>query len=106
MKRSMDVDAWPGYWSFPGGKIEDNELLSECAIRETSEEIGIVIEKSDIISESVIMHRGAYGVRLTYFALIENWTNSPAIRESHLADDLAWFSIDDLPSPLIPAHRE
>ena len=39
IKRSKDTDTWPGYWAFPGGKIEDDELFRECAFRELREEV-------------------------------------------------------------------
>jgi ADP-ribose pyrophosphatase YjhB (NUDIX family) len=32
------------YYSFPGGKVEDNESDEECLIRECTEELGIKIE--------------------------------------------------------------
>lgn len=39
LRRSRDIDTWPLYWAFPGGKIEDGELFRECAFREASEEV-------------------------------------------------------------------
>lgn len=41
----------PGEVSFPGGKIEDNESPEYAAVRETSEELGIVTDNIEIISE-------------------------------------------------------
>lgn len=41
----------PGEISFPGGLIEEDELPVDAAIRETWEEIGIIKENIDIISE-------------------------------------------------------
>ena len=35
-----------GYWEFPGGKVEKNELPNKCIIREVNEELGIDIETS------------------------------------------------------------
>jgi len=33
---------WPG-WSFPGGKVDPNESLHDCAVREIKEETGLTI---------------------------------------------------------------
>lgn len=38
--------AWFGSYSIPKGGIEDNESIIEAAIRETREEVGIVIQHS------------------------------------------------------------
>ncbi len=37
------VGPWPGYWSFPGGRIEDGESALEAALRELEEETAIVL---------------------------------------------------------------
>jgi 8-oxo-dGTP pyrophosphatase MutT (NUDIX family) len=39
-------DPWSGHIAFPGGKQEPNEDLVETSIRETMEEIGLVLEPS------------------------------------------------------------
>lgn len=44
--RSMSLRRQPGEICFPGGKIEQEESQKQCAIRETSEELGII--ESDI----------------------------------------------------------
>ena len=41
-----------------------------------------------------------------YFGLVEAYENTPDIREPHLASDLAWFAIDELPGLIVPHHRE
>ena len=39
-----DHDPWSGHIAFPGGKLEDGELVCQAARRETQEEIGIDLE--------------------------------------------------------------
>lgn len=45
--RSMNLRRQPGEICLPGGKIEQEETQKQCAVRETSEELGIL--ESDII---------------------------------------------------------
>ena len=42
-RRSKNYDE-EGYWEFPGGKQENNELLIDCLIREWKEELNLDIQ--------------------------------------------------------------
>ncbi len=50
-ERTNDVQHHKGQISLPGGSWEDGEHLHETALRETEEEIGIPIDKINIICE-------------------------------------------------------
>ncbi len=104
IKRSLETDPWPGYWAFPGGKVEEWELFRECALREACEEVGIFTEMP-IKQETIVMSRTVQWVKLNYYWLIDSWEQAPAILEPHLATDIGWFEYDDLPEPMIPHHR-
>lgn len=43
LKRGVSCSR-PGHWSFPGGKLEPGETLSECCRREMFEETGPALE--------------------------------------------------------------
>ncbi|MBR9652329.1 NUDIX domain-containing protein [Thalassovita aquimarina] len=40
---------WPGYWDFPGGGSNPGETPEQCVIRETREELSVVLQDSDLI---------------------------------------------------------
>ena len=48
-RRPNHMRVGPGEICFPGGKIEKDETILECAIRETMEELQIGIEKIEIL---------------------------------------------------------
>lgn len=41
----------PGYWEFPGGKIEVEERDLDALIRELNEEIGITVHKAEYLAQ-------------------------------------------------------
>jgi len=40
---------WPGHWDLPGGGREGDETPEACALRETREEVGLVLQASDFV---------------------------------------------------------
>lgn len=48
LKRGESAPWNPGRYCLPGGKIEHNETLINCAVRELSEETGIVLKSSQL----------------------------------------------------------
>lgn len=39
---------WPGYWDLPGGGREDGESPVACALRETREEVSVILTPDQI----------------------------------------------------------
>ena len=105
IKRSNSTEVWPNFWAFPGGKVDANELFREAALREAEEEIGIIGNPENINAETIVMMRSIQWTKVVYFGRIEHYTNAPAIIETDLATDLAWFPISELPEPMIPHHK-
>lgn len=40
---------WPGMWDLPGGAREGDETPEECVLRETREELGLILAKRALI---------------------------------------------------------
>ena len=47
-KRSLDLEQHSGQIAFPGGKVEKYENVTDAALREANEEIGILINEIDV----------------------------------------------------------
>lgn len=77
---------WKGTYSIPKGHVEDGESSLNAAIRETKEEIGLVVKKSQISEESGSIHyidnSGKAYKRVDYFVVYLN--KKPELRKKDL----------------------
>ena len=90
-----------GTWAIPGGSIEYGETLSEAAIRECKEEIGITLNKNQLrvgpVTNDIFEHKHFVGVYLSAYLIDEQ---EPTIMEPHKCDQLGWYTFENLPEPL------
>jgi 8-oxo-dGTP diphosphatase len=72
-----------GFWEFPGGKIESNELPEQALIREVKEEVGLEVLKYQYIGH--LNHEYSdKSVRL-YIFLVTHFSGIPLCVEGQLA---------------------
>jgi len=91
---------YPGYWEFPGGKVEPSEPVGEALRREIREELGIEIERAYPWLTRVFTYPHAK-VRL-HFHRVTAWRGEPRALE-HQA--IAWQPPDAVRvDPLLPAN--
>lgn len=87
------------------GHLEKGESLTDAMIRETKEEIGILIDSKNLKYIST-MHANFDGIEyllITFSA--NNYNGTPCIMEPEKCDDLSWFDINVLPPNIADTRR-
>jgi 8-oxo-dGTP diphosphatase len=91
---------YPGYWEFPGGKVEAGETPAAALVRELDEELGIRVHALNpwLMREHDYEHAH---VRLHFFE-VHAWSGEV---NDHVHSALAWQCADRLEvGPMLPAN--
>lgn len=102
LQKNGDDKSWPNHWGVPAGKVENDELFRESAIRELEEETGVTVDVTDIEHEFILNMRANNGTRVYYFWVANNWIGTPENIENDKHTSLEWHPIDSLPDLIIP----
>lgn len=89
-----------GSWCFPGGHLEFNEELEDCAKREVLEESGVGIKNikfSTITNDFFTKENKHY---ITIFMVCEHDDGEVKLMEPDKCEKWNWFEWESLPEPL------
>ena len=91
---------YPGYWEFPGGKVEPGETPYDALVRELSEELGIEVRAAD--PWLVKKHSYEHANVVLHFFRVTEWRGE---LHNHVHSALAWQRPGACNvSPMLPAN--
>lgn len=95
LKRSMNKKSEPGLWGSPAGKIEKNEYEFDCIIRETKEETGIEIKKSNLkfLKSTFIIWSE---VHFIFNIFRYDFDSFPIVNINHENSEYRWINVDEI----------
>jgi 8-oxo-dGTP diphosphatase len=90
-----------GKYSVVAGHLDAGETVTQAAIREANEEIGVILMPQDLQVVHVI-NRKSEDERIDFFMRVKRWTGEIRNNEPDKCDQLAWFAVEALPTNIIP----
>lgn len=99
-----------GYWTAgAAGHIELGETAVDAAIRESREELGVVVEPAGLSASTVMQRTDGTAEpreqRVDWFFVCDSWSGEPTILEPQKCAELAWFDLDALPDQVPDYER-
>lgn len=86
-----------GYWSIPGGALEEHESLLHAVTREAHEELAIQIDPVHTQLFHVEDVKTTVRRIIGFYFLARKWHGEPKNNEPNLHSDMQWFAINNLP---------
>lgn len=88
-----------GTWQFPGGHLESEESIEDCARRELFEETGLKIRNLRFGPYTNDIFEAEKKHYITLFVIAEYDSGVLTVKEPKKCDQWDWFSWSNLPEP-------
>ena len=95
LKRHKNEVAYPGMYTFPGGKVEGNDTIEETLVKEVEEEAGLKLKPGKILlkDKTYLRPDGQTAKFFSYLCEVENFE---PVTISDEFTNYQWVSRDDL----------
>lgn len=91
-----------GRLNLPSGKVEPGEPVTEAAVREAHEEVGVRIRPELLRTVHVMHYRNPEGQeRVGWFFATDRWEGEVVNAEPHKCAGLSWHPPDRLPASTV-----
>ena len=84
LKRGKTAPYMPERYCLPGGRLDDDESLEECCVRELSEETGIIVDIKSIEQNTIRYRTG--NEKIVFSIELDN----PEVKLNWEHDDYVW----------------
>lgn len=91
-----------GKYTLVGGALDDKELPKEALIRESEEEAGIKLFKSDLVLVHTLFKQKGNNLRIVLYFKASKYDGELESREPEKFKKVAWLPLDDLPKNVSP----
>jgi 8-oxo-dGTP diphosphatase len=92
-----------GHYGLPGGKVEKDERITQAAIREAKEEVGIDIKPENMRAALTRYRRSEDSDWIDIVFEIDEWQGELVNNEPHIHSELAWLDPENLPENMVNA---
>ena len=95
LKRSEREIAYPGMYTFPGGKVEDNQTVEETLAEELREEAGLIMKPGKLLLKDKSFPRQD-NQTVKVFSYLCDVEDSSKVKISQDFTDYKWISLKEL----------
>lgn len=108
LQRRQNTGFADGLWDFScAGKVEEGETMTQAAVREAKEELGITVAVEDL-HFAVLVHKCDKSCNLIYYNayfICADYKGEPHICEPEKCSEIKWFDMNVLPDDLIDDRK-
>jgi 8-oxo-dGTP diphosphatase len=97
LQRRANTTYMDGFYDFPSGHLEVGERLKDGAVRETLEEVGVIVEPKDIELFHINQNTAGEYHYMNFMFRAHAWKGEPRICEPDKCDDVGFYALDKLP---------